>query len=107
MTGALHSSQVGVPRGVQEEIQACVKGPEGARLMAASAAEVKARGVKSSCTVMLDGAPRCVRDGGEWRDCPGGARDEDFVRSICAALSRKGGGAALPPACGAQKAAAG
>lgn len=39
-------------------------------------------GVKKSCTVRLNDQIRCIRDGGEWSDCPGGSSVEDLVRDI-------------------------
>ncbi|CAK3923356.1 hypothetical protein D0860_06412 [Lecanosticta acicola] len=41
-----------------------------------------AAGVTRSCTVRLEEEIRCVRDGGAWRDCPGGAGVEDLVRDV-------------------------
>ncbi|GBF94189.1 hypothetical protein Rsub_07176 [Raphidocelis subcapitata] len=85
-------------------VEACIAGAEGAALMRASAGTVAARGVVNSCTVALEGQPRCVRDGGEWRDCPGGSGDAEFRASICAAYRRRTGRDA--PECGASAAAA-
>jgi hypothetical protein len=72
-------------------IDKCIHGPEGAALMRASASAVNARGVVNSCTVAIDGRQRCIRDGGEWRDCPGGAEDADFVASLCEAYRKRAG----------------
>lgn len=80
-----------MPSHVREKIDACVEGPEGASLLAASAATVQARSVVNSCTVAIGGKQRCVRDGGEWRDCPGGSGDGDFIASLCAASREKTG----------------
>ena len=39
-------------------------------------------GVKYSCTVRLDDDIRCIRDGGEWKDCSGGSKVEDLVGDV-------------------------
>lgn len=39
-------------------------------------------GVATSCTMRLDNKTRCVRDGGEWRNCPNGHDPEDLIRDI-------------------------
>lgn len=44
-------------------------------------------GVTKSCTVRLNGEIRCVRDGGEWKECNGGHEASDLVSDI-EALSR-------------------
>ena len=49
-------------------------------------------GVRTSCTVRVEGRVRCVRDGGEWRDCEGGSRVEDLVRDLSRLYERGGGG---------------
>ena len=35
-----------------------------------------------SCTVRLDNEIRCIRDGGEWKDCPGGSKPGDLIKEI-------------------------
>ena len=35
-----------------------------------------------SCTVRLDNEIYCIRDGGEWSDCPHGAGVDDLVSAI-------------------------
>ena len=39
-------------------------------------------GVKVSCTVRVEGRTVCVRDGGQWRDCPYGHGVADLVRLV-------------------------
>lgn len=39
-------------------------------------------GVTKSCTVRLNGNVRCIRDGGEWKECEGGSKAEDLVSDI-------------------------
>ncbi|KAL2264352.1 hypothetical protein VTK26DRAFT_5778 [Humicola hyalothermophila] len=41
-----------------------------------------AAGVTKSCTVRLDNEIYCVRDDGEWKDCPSGAGVNDLVIAI-------------------------
>ena len=42
----------------------------------------KEAGVTKSCTVRLNGEIRCIRDGGEWKECDGGSNAEDLVADI-------------------------
>lgn len=42
----------------------------------------KDAGVTSSCTVRLDEKIYCIRDGGEWKDCPNGPGVNDLVIAI-------------------------
>ncbi|KAI8467361.1 MAG: hypothetical protein J3K34DRAFT_430893 [Monoraphidium minutum] len=93
-------SQVGVDDGLKGSIQGCYDGSEGSDLMQANTQLIEARGIPNSCTVVVDGTPRCVRDGGEWRDCPGGSEPADFVQTLCDAYKTKTGTAAFecPPA---------
>lgn len=37
---------------------------------------------RKSCTVLINGVRRCIRDDDEWKDCEGGYKVHDFVRSI-------------------------
>jgi len=92
--------QVGVTGAPRTDIDDCISGPEGPALMRSSAAAVAARSVVNSCTVAIDGRQRCIRDGGQWRDCPGGSADDDFVESLCRAYEGKTG--RVPSACGQQ-----
>ncbi|RMY24132.1 hypothetical protein D0867_01583 [Hortaea werneckii] len=39
-------------------------------------------GVSKSCTVRLNNKIRCIRDGGEWKDCDGGSSAKDLVADI-------------------------
>ncbi|KAI5810699.1 hypothetical protein BZA77DRAFT_327168 [Pyronema omphalodes] len=45
-------------------------------------------GVKISCTVRLEGKTVCVRDGNEWKNCPGGHEVKDLVKQIKEAHKR-------------------
>ena len=44
-----------------------------------------------SCTVRLDGKERCIRDGGEWSQCPGGSGVSDLVGDIEKLWAKKNG----------------
>jgi hypothetical protein len=46
-------------------------------------------GVRTSCTIRLDDEVRCVRDGGEWKDCEGGSGVDDLVRDILGEVGRR------------------
>jgi hypothetical protein len=70
----------------QDAVLACAGGPEGEALLAASHAATTAAGATNSCTINVAGRRRCVRDGGAWRECDGGAAAADFASTICAAL---------------------
>ncbi|KIZ04351.1 hypothetical protein MNEG_3606 [Monoraphidium neglectum] len=83
--------KVGVLGAPRQAMEACMDGPEGAALMAASAGVTASRGMQRSCTVAIAGKKRCIRDGGRWYDCPGGDKEEDFVRSLCDAYRAKTG----------------
>lgn len=39
-------------------------------------------GVTKSCTVRLNEEIYCIRDGGQWKDCPHGAGVNDLVIAI-------------------------
>ncbi|KAF9423758.1 hypothetical protein BGZ94_008183 [Podila epigama] len=68
--------------GLLDAIEKCAQGPEGRQLLIQSIQNTKDHNVGTSCTVFIDNKKRCVIDGGIWRECPGGFRVRDFVRSI-------------------------
>ncbi|KAF2103282.1 hypothetical protein NA57DRAFT_33229, partial [Rhizodiscina lignyota] len=39
-------------------------------------------GATKSCTVRLNNKVRCIRDGGEWKDCDAGSSPEDLIRDV-------------------------
>ncbi|QIW99311.1 hypothetical protein AMS68_004829 [Peltaster fructicola] len=39
-------------------------------------------GVRTSCTVRVDGETFCIRDDGEWKDCKNGSKASDLVSAI-------------------------
>ncbi|KAE9974882.1 hypothetical protein EG327_008634 [Venturia inaequalis] len=57
-------------------------GAFGMGLLRQSVERSKEVGAGISCTVRLDEEVRCVRDGGEWKDCPRGSAPGDLVRDI-------------------------
>ncbi|KAF9336975.1 hypothetical protein BGZ91_009727 [Linnemannia elongata] len=65
-----------------EKVDECSNGQRGFELLIRSVQNTIDNGVGTSCTVFIDNKKRCVVDGGEWRECPGGSTIADFVRSI-------------------------
>ncbi|KDQ15337.1 hypothetical protein BOTBODRAFT_158124 [Botryobasidium botryosum FD-172 SS1] len=65
----------------QSGISQCISGPEGASLLQASVRQSEQLGIRSSCTILINGAVRCVHDG-TWKECNGGYEVSDFVESI-------------------------
>ncbi|KAK5199776.1 hypothetical protein LTR99_004571 [Exophiala xenobiotica] len=55
---------------------------EGIGLLRSSIQRSAENNVTRSCTVRLAGQVRCVRDGGEWYDCPGGSSVQDLVGDV-------------------------
>lgn len=89
-------ADAGIGADAQAKALQCVSGTQGAALAAESAKDVEANGVKKSCTVFIDGAKKCIRDGGRWYDCEGGSEAHSFIKQICAAHAAKSGGAVAP-----------
>ena len=58
------------------------EGSFGKDLLQASFNRTTEANVTKSCTVRLNGEVRCIRDGGEWRDCDGGSEAKDLVADI-------------------------
>ncbi|KAG8909838.1 hypothetical protein FRC00_009335 [Tulasnella sp. 408] len=73
---------------IEDGVRACVKGkegesePEGVRLLQESVKKTADLGITTSCTILISGKKRCVRDDGEWKDCEGGSSAADLERSI-------------------------
>eukprot|EP00882_Tetradesmus_deserticola_P005064 GHRQ01005335.1.p1 GENE.GHRQ01005335.1~~GHRQ01005335.1.p1 ORF type:complete len:234 (+),score=77.69 GHRQ01005335.1:439-1140(+) len=57
-----------------------------------------ALGVQTSATIQMDGNTICVRDAGEWKECPAGSEPENFKQILCATYAAKNKGH-MPPAC--------
>ncbi|KAG9126032.1 hypothetical protein FRC07_005150 [Ceratobasidium sp. 392] len=65
----------------QSGIGACVEGDEGKRLLRESVEYSKREGIRTSCTMIINGRVRCIRDS-TWKECDGGHTPADFVRRI-------------------------
>lgn len=68
-----------------EKLNHCVSRDDGAYAMGMLRDSVQRSAdlnVTTSCTVRLDNKVRCIRDGGEYRDCDDGSEPEDLVRDI-------------------------
>lgn len=57
-------------------------GAFGVQLLRESVQRSTEAGVTKSCTVRLDNKIYCIRDGGEWKDCPGGPGVNDLVIAV-------------------------
>ncbi|KAF2752740.1 hypothetical protein EJ05DRAFT_267518 [Pseudovirgaria hyperparasitica] len=68
-----------------DKINHCMSKDDGAYAMGLlrdSVQRSKDNGVKTSCTIRLEGKTRCVRDGGKWKDCEGGNKPKDLIEEI-------------------------
>ncbi|OCT44510.1 Gamma interferon inducible lysosomal thiol reductase GILT [Cladophialophora carrionii] len=66
-----------------QKLNSCISDEgEGIDLLRASIERSQENNVTKSCTVRLAGEIRCIRDGGEWYDCPGGSSVDDLVGDI-------------------------
>lgn len=61
-------------------------GAYGQDLLRESVNRTAQAGVSRSCTVRLDNEIRCIRDGGEWKNCDGGSTPKDLVRDVVEAV---------------------
>ncbi|RUP15703.1 hypothetical protein BC936DRAFT_139582 [Jimgerdemannia flammicorona] len=64
-----------------EPISDCIASGEGGELLRASIRKTESWGVNKSCTMFINNKLRCIHDG-EWKDCDGGHKVDDFVRDI-------------------------
>ena len=55
---------------------------EGIDLLRQSVQRSTFSNITKSCTVRLNGKIRCIRDGGEWYDCPGGSSVKSLVQDV-------------------------
>ncbi|ORZ08180.1 hypothetical protein BCR42DRAFT_425392 [Absidia repens] len=76
---ALHCAKEG--KKSYDRVDKCSRSSLGIGLLTESAQKTKALGVRSSCTVFIDQKLRCIHDG-SWKNCPGGWKIEDFIRTI-------------------------
>ncbi|KAL8997210.1 MAG: hypothetical protein Q9169_003476 [Polycauliona sp. 2 TL-2023] len=66
-----------------EDLNACISEEgKGLDLLMASVERSQAAGVKRSCTVRVNNKTWCVRDGGKWKDCPGGSDPKSLVEEV-------------------------
>ena len=68
-----------------ERLNSCTVRDDGAYgidMLKSSFNRTAAAGVSKSCTVRLNGQVRCIRDGGEWKDCDGGYSAVDLVHDV-------------------------
>jgi hypothetical protein len=66
-----------------QQLNSCISEEgEGIDMLRDSIIRSQDNNVTKSCTVRLAGEVRCIRDGGEWYDCPGGSSVDDLVRDI-------------------------
>ena len=68
-----------------EDLNECASRDEGGwgmGLLRRSVEFSRSVGAGISCTVRVDGEERCIRDGGEWKECEKGSKPEDLVRDI-------------------------
>ena len=100
---------LGVPSSLAMQIDDCAQGPEGQELLQQSVrrtlkqcgahSDEPRRGCKS-CTMHLDGEPKCVLDDGQLYNCSNMETPQAWVRAVCAAAAAKqraAGGAAAAP----------
>jgi len=90
--------ETGVPFVEGTQMVACMYSPGRQAILEADFATTTALGIQTSCTVQVDGNTLCVRDGGEWKDCPVGSDLASWKEMICAAYAAKNKGK-LPSAC--------
>ena len=64
------------------DVQECIEGSLGRKLLKDSVKKSKKRGIEKSATIQLEGKTVCIRDDGQWKDCPGGHEGKDWVRQI-------------------------
>lgn len=66
-----------------DKINGCLSDEgDGLKLLRSSIQHSADLDVKISCTVRLADEVRCVRDGKQWKDCPGGSSVDDLVRDV-------------------------
>jgi hypothetical protein len=66
-----------------QSLNKCVsEAGDGALLLKESVMRSSKAGVTKSCTVRVDDNMWCIRDDGEWKDCPHGSEVKDLVGEI-------------------------
>eukprot|EP00878_Enallax_costatus_P002079 GHUV01002246.1.p1 GENE.GHUV01002246.1~~GHUV01002246.1.p1 ORF type:complete len:230 (+),score=58.23 GHUV01002246.1:101-790(+) len=97
-TAALCLKEAGVPFSPGTAMMGCMYAPGHDSVIASDFAQTAALGVSTSCTIQVEGNTVCVRDGGEWKECPAGTDTKDFKQLFCAAFAAKNEGH-MPPTC--------
>jgi len=92
------AQEVGIPLGAATNMLACMYGPSHTQLLEQEFALTAGSGIFTSATIVVDDNPICVRDGGEWKDCPAGTEPDDFKMVICGVYAMKNQGK-LPKEC--------
>lgn len=73
--------------GEDKELQSCINGKEGIKLLKKSIKKSAKLNVTKSCTILIEGKQTCIHDG-EWKDCPGGHEPGDFADQVRSEWSR-------------------
>jgi hypothetical protein len=72
----------GLDFGVLNDCMSKDTGAYGMGLLRDSVTHSKAVGVKTSCTIRLSDKVRCVRDGGEWKNCTDGSEPKNLIHDV-------------------------
>ncbi|PWZ00361.1 hypothetical protein BCV70DRAFT_199649 [Testicularia cyperi] len=73
----------------KDGIASCAHGSKGRKLLRNSVVSSRDRNISLSCTILIEGKTRCIRDGGSWKNCDMGHEVSDFVAEIERAWLRK------------------
>ncbi|WIA36172.1 hypothetical protein OEZ86_007516 [Tetradesmus obliquus] len=87
-----------IPDVAATKIMSCIADPGKDEMLQRDLRNTAALGVQKSCTIKVEGKYICLRDGGQWKDCPGGTNPEDFKAIFCAAFAAKNNGR-MPRVC--------
>ncbi|KAG8829624.1 hypothetical protein FRC18_009182 [Serendipita sp. 400] len=63
------AERVGLQYSGREGLKQCIHGDQGEELLKSSARRTAKLGITNSCTVIIGGKRRCVRDDERWKDC--------------------------------------
>lgn len=75
-----------------EKLNSCISEEgHGLDLLESSVVRSKDAGVTKSCTVRVSGEKWCIRDGGAWKECPGGHEVSDLVAEVERLYNKEGG----------------
>lgn len=64
-----------------DRVRGCYSSREGKDLLRESVDFTRSEGVTKSCTIWIDGRPRCIHDGGVWYNCPRGEGLHEYFAS--------------------------